>query len=90
MSWRLYKMAFCDLFNNRKKSILALFSILVGMIAFGTMLFSNELITNEITSTYTAINPASATLNVNKIDEQLIALTENFDQIAAYETKSFH
>lgn len=90
MSWRLYKMAFRDLFNNRKKSILALFSILVGMIAFGTMLFSNELITNEITSTYTAINPASATLNVNKIDEQLIALTKNFDQIAAYETKSFH
>lgn len=90
MSWRLYKMAFRDLFNNRKKSILALFAILVGMIAFGTMLFSNELITNEILATHTEINPSSATLNVNKVDAQLIDLTENFDAIADYEVKSFH
>ena len=90
MSWLLYRMAFRDLFNNRKKSVLALLAILVGMIAFGTMLFSNELITNEITTTYSSINPSSATLNVDKVDERMIKLTKEFEGITGYETKSFH
>lgn len=90
MSWRLYKMAFRDLFNNRKKSILALLAIIVGMIAFGTMLFSNELITNEITTSYTSINPSSATLNVDKVDKRMVELTKDFSGIADFEVKSFH
>ncbi|MDT2661953.1 ABC transporter permease [Enterococcus hulanensis] len=90
MSRRLYKMAFRDLYNNRRKAIFALVSIMVGMIAFGTMLFSNELITNEITSTYTSINPSSATLNVDRADERVIELTKGFKKIADYEVKSFH
>lgn len=90
MSWRLYKMAFRDLFNNRKKSVLALLALIVGMIAFGTMLFSNELITNEITTSYTSINPSSATLNVDKVDKRLVELTKDFTGIADFEVKSFH
>lgn len=83
-------MAFRDLYNNRRKSILALLAIAVGMVAFGTMLFSNKLITNEITTAYTLINPSSAILNVDKVDDRMVELTKQFDAISDYEVKSSH
>lgn len=90
MYHRLYKMAFRDLINNRKKAITAFLAIVIGMISFGTMLFTQELITNELITSYFSINPSSATLNVDIIDEKFIQLTEAFDGIADFEIKAFY
>lgn len=86
----LYKMAFRNLFSNQKKSLIALLAMMVGMISFGTMFFSHQLVTNEIITTYSSINPSSATLNVDIVDEKFIQLTRGFNEIKEYEVKTFY
>lgn len=88
MNKLLFKKAFRDLFSNKRKAITAISAVIVGMVAFGTLLFSYELITNEIVTTYSSINPSSATIIVDKIDNRFIELTEEFSDIAEYEVKS--
>lgn len=88
MSKLLFKKAFYDMFSNRRKAVLALIAIIVGMIAFGTLMFSYEIITNEIVTTYSSINPASANIGVDRIDERFIELTDNFKGIEEYEIKA--
>lgn len=88
MNKLLLKKAFGDLFSNKRKAITAITAVIIGMVAFGTLLFSYELITNEIVSTYSSINPSSATISVDRIDSRFIELTEEFSDIAEYEVKS--
>lgn len=88
MNKLLFKKAFRDLFSNKRKAITAISSVIIGMVAFGTLLFSYELITNEIVTTYSSINPSSATIIVDRIDNRFIELTEEFSDIAEYEVKS--
>lgn len=88
MNKLLLKKAFGDLFSNKRKAITAIIAVIIGMVAFGTLLFSYELITNEIVATYSSINPSSATISVDRIDSRFIELTEEFSDIAEYEVKS--
>lgn len=88
MNKLLFKKAFRDLFSNKRKAITAISAVIIGMVAFGTLLFSYELITNEIVTTYSSINPSSATIIVDRIDNRFIELTEEFSDIAEYEVKS--
>lgn len=88
MSRRLFKKAFRDLFNNKRKSAVALCAIVIGMIAFGTLLFSHEIIINEIVTTYSSINPPSASVSVACVDSRLIQLTEEFYGIEEYVVKA--
>lgn len=68
MNKLLLKKAFGDLFSNKRKAITAITAVIIGMVAFGTLLFSYELITNEIVASYSSINPSSATISVDRID----------------------
>lgn len=88
MKRRLFKKAFRDLFKDKRKAIVALSAIVIGMIAFGTLLFSYEIITNELIITYSSTNPSSASISVDCIDNQLIELTEAFTEIEEYEVKT--
>lgn len=88
MNKLLFKKAFRDLFSNKRNAITAISAVIIGMVAFGTLLFSYELITNEIVTTYSSINPSSATIIVDRIDNRFIELTEDFSDISEYEVKS--
>lgn len=86
----LFKKAFRDLFSDKRKATIAISAIIIGMIAFGTLHFSYELITNEIVTTYSSINPSSATISVDRIDNQFTELTDGFSDIGEYEVKSHY
>lgn len=88
MNKRLYKKAFRDLFSDKRKAIVAISAIIIGMIAFGTLLFSYEIITNELITTYSSINPPSASICVDNIDSRFLELTKEFSDIVEYEVKS--
>lgn len=88
MNKLLFKKAFRDLFSNKRNAITAISAVIIGMVAFGTLLFSYELITNETVTTYSSINPSSATIIVDRIDNRFIELTEDFSDISEYEVKS--
>lgn len=88
MNKRLLKKAFRDLFHDKQKALVSISAILIGMIAFGTLLFSYEIITNELITTYSSINPPSASININKVDNHLLKLTKNFSEIKEFEIKA--
>lgn len=87
---RLFKKAFRDLFSDTRKTLIAMAAIMVGMIAFGTLYFSYEMITGELITTYSSTNPPSASINVDYIDETFIDITEGFNDIADFEVKSYY
>ena len=87
---KLYKKVMRDLFKDKRRAIFSLLAILIGTMSFGISIFSYEIIPREIISTYSAINPPSGIITVDRIDERLVELTENFSSIASFEQRAFH
>jgi len=87
---RLLKKTMRDLFRDKRRAAFSLLAILIGTMSFGIITFSYEIISRELVSVYDAINPASGSIMVDRIDDKLISLTENFDGIAAYEQKAYN
>ena len=87
---RLYKKVMRDLFKDKRRAILSLLAILIGTMMFGIAIFSHEIVPREISNTYLAMTPASASVVVDRVDERLIELTEGFDGIAFFEQRAAH
>jgi len=87
---RLYKKVIRDLFKDKRRAILSLLAILIGTMMFGIAMFANQIVPREINDTYMAMTPASAYIIVDRVDDNLIALTENFDGIASFEQRAFY
>jgi len=87
---RLLKKSIRDLFKDKRRATLSLLAILIGTMTFAIAAFSYAIIPREIISVYDGINPASATIIVNKVDDMLIELTENFEDIAVFEQRAFY
>lgn len=86
---RLLKKVLRDLFQDKRRATMSLLAILIGTMSFGIITFSYQIISRELVSVYGAINPASGSITVDRIDDELIALTDSFDGIAAYEQKAY-
>lgn len=86
---RLIKKSFRDLFQDKRRAVFSLMAILIGTMAFGIITFSHEIISRELVRVYDSINPASGSIIVDRIDERLIALTDSFEGIAAFEQKAY-
>lgn len=79
-----------DLVKDKRRAILSLLAILIGTMMFGIAMFSYIIVPREIVNTYMSMTPASAYVIVDRIDDELIQLTENFDGIDFFEQRSFH
>ena len=86
----LLKKTMRDLFRDKRRAAFSLLAILIGTMSFGIITFSYEIISRELVRVYDAINPASGSIMVDRVDDRLISLTENFDGIAAYEQKAYN
>ena len=86
---RLFKKAIRDLFLDKRRAVMSLLAILIGTMSFGLVTFCYEIISRELVSVYDAINPASGSLEVDRIDDELIALTKAFDGIEIFEQKAY-
>ncbi len=87
---RLFKKVIRDFFQDKRRTMFSLFAILIGTMSFGIVAFSYQIIPREINGVYTAINPASGSIIVDRIDDKLIELTNSFDGITAFEQKAFY
>lgn len=86
----LFKKIMRDLFRDKRRAAFSILAILIGTMAFGIITFSYEIISRELVSVYDTINPASGSIMVDRADDKLMTLTDNFDGIAAYEQKAYH
>lgn len=85
---RLFKKALRDLFQNKSRLAAALAAIVIGSVVFGSITFVYSILSSEIISIFQAANPASASLQVSHVDEQLMELTHEFEGITDFEVKA--
>lgn len=86
----LGKKARSDLFGNRSRILTALLAMVLGTVVFGTFTFTQAMINREIDVEFNVTNPASATILVDRVDENLLALLNDFDGISDYEVGAAH
>ncbi|MCX7711951.1 MAG: FtsX-like permease family protein [Clostridia bacterium] len=79
-----------DLFQDKFRAVLSLMAMIIGMTSFGVILFSYNTISREIVNVFASINPSSADVVVDRIDEKLISLTKEFKGISDFEEKAFY
>ncbi|MCX8128851.1 MAG: FtsX-like permease family protein [Clostridia bacterium] len=87
---RLFIKVIRDLFKDKFRAVMSLLAITVGMIAFGVMLFSYDIVNREIVNVFSAINPSSATVTVDRVDDKLVSLTREFKGFNDFEEKGFY
>ncbi|MCX8128856.1 MAG: FtsX-like permease family protein [Clostridia bacterium] len=87
---RLFVKIIRDLLKDKLRTFLSLLAIAIGMTAFGLVMFSYNILTRELSDIFTAINPVSASIMVDKIDDRLIDLTRGFKEIGEFEEKGYY
>jgi putative ABC transport system permease protein len=69
----LWKKAIRDLWQESTRTILVVLAIAIGISAFAAVLSAYAVLTRELNRGYLASNPASATLQMDAIDDALIS-----------------
>lgn len=87
---RLFKKAIRDLFQNKARLFTALMAMVMGSVVFCNISFTYSIMSSEIIAVYSATNPASATLIINPIDDQLLELTKDYSGITDFEIKAIY
>jgi putative ABC transport system permease protein len=62
-----------DFWQERTRTVFVVLAIAIGIAAFSAVLSSYAILTRELDKGYLETNPASATLRVNKLNDELIA-----------------
>lgn len=74
-----------DLWSQKLRTLLVVLSIAVGVFAFGTIIIARENVLRELSTSYLAINPASATLQTAPFDAELADAVGRVAGVAAAE-----
>jgi putative ABC transport system permease protein len=84
MSPRWYKIL-RDLFGNWSRSLLIVLSISVGVIAIGTVLGMQQVLSRALPEAYARIQPASAVLTSDPFDADMVEVIRKVPGVAAAE-----
>ena len=84
-SWR---KAFRDLWENKARALLVILALVVGVVSVGTTAVAYSILPREMDKNYLYTDPASATLWVEPLDEELVQTVADMPQIARAEAHS--
>ncbi|MEW6732326.1 MAG: FtsX-like permease family protein [Acidobacteriota bacterium] len=62
-----------DFWQERSRTVFVVLAIAIGISAFSAVLSSYAILTRELDNGYLETNPASATLRIDKLDDELVA-----------------
>ena len=85
-SWR---KAFRDLWENKARALLVILALVVGVVSVGTAAVAYSILPREMDKNYLYTDPASATLWVKPLDEDLVQTVADMPQIARAEASSY-
>ncbi|MBK9925255.1 MAG: FtsX-like permease family protein [Anaerolineales bacterium] len=85
-SWR---KAFRDVWENKARTLLVILALVVGIVSVGTAAVAYSILPREMDKNYLYTDPASATLWVEPIDDELIKTVAAMPQIAGTEASSY-
>ncbi len=77
-----------DLSESRQRTAAMIIALAVSIFGVGTMLGSFSILTREIVRNYQATDPASATLELEGVDDALAAAVRKFPEIADAEARA--
>src|SRR5512135_859085 len=84
-SWR---KAFRDLWGNKARALLVILALVVGVVSVGTTAVAYSILPREMDKNYLRTDPASATLWVQPLDDELVKTVSTMPQIARAEARS--
>ncbi|MEO8191529.1 MAG: FtsX-like permease family protein [Acidobacteriota bacterium] len=67
-----WKKAVADFWHERTRTVLVVLAMALGISAFTTVLATRAILTRELDRGYLATNPASATLRLDAVDDDLV------------------
>lgn len=80
-----WRKVFRDFWQERTRSVLVVAAIAMGIAAFSSVLSSYAILNRELNLGYLATNPASATLRVDAVDDDLLKAVAAIPGVAAAE-----
>jgi putative ABC transport system permease protein len=81
--------AFRDLWGNKARALLVLLALVVGVVSVGTAAVAYSILPREMDKNYLRTDPASATLWVEPLDDELVETVAAMPQIARAEAGSY-
>lgn len=76
-----------DVWSNKTRTALVVLSIAVGIFAIGMIGGSRVIMTRDLSGNWLALNPASATLNTDSFDEELVQAIRRMPAIGDAEAR---
>lgn len=74
-----------DLWGNKTRTILVALSIAIGLFAIGLVAGSQAILSHDLSGSYEAITPASATLVTDAFDDELVQVVERMPEVSLAE-----
>jgi putative ABC transport system permease protein len=75
-----------DIWRNKRRTVLVVLSIAVGIFAVGTVAIMRDIVTNEMVASYEAANPPNAILYVDEsFDDEMVDVIRRVPQVAEAE-----
>jgi putative ABC transport system permease protein len=72
-----WRKVFHDLLDNKGRTLLVVLSIAVGVFSIGVIAGAYQIISNDMSASYSANNPANIELRMADFDEDMLALIQN-------------
>jgi putative ABC transport system permease protein len=74
-----------DLWSNRTRTVLVALSIAIGTFAIGLVAGSRVILSHDLSGSYAAVTPASATLVVDPFDDDLVEAVRRMPEVSLAE-----
>lgn len=87
---KIVKHILRDLTRDRHRAFLSMLAMVIGMSAFGIILFCYSIIVREIPQVYSGTNPVSASLQIDKTDKQLENILDKFQGLSEYQISGYY
>src|SRR5438128_6195331 len=76
-----------DLWSNKTRTLLVVLSIAVGVFAFGMIGGARVILMRDLTDTWMAVDPPSATLSAEAFDDELVQVVRKLPGISDAEAR---
>jgi len=83
-----WKKMFRDFAGDRTRAFLMLVATVVGVFGVTAILSTYSILEREVTRNYMDTNPASATIEVEAVNEAILSIAQNFPGVAHVEPRS--
>ncbi len=87
MTGNEFKKVLGDLRVNRRRSVLVIAAICLGLIGAGTVIDAYSILSRELVKNYLVTAPASATIHVDTADPAIVDLIENVPELESVELR---